>query len=255
MRKEVSNQQELDAIIDTAIAENSPIYLIKAGIYNTSKNPVFIVETSADIRVVAWESSQPRVVAWGSSQPRVVARESSQPRVEAWESSQPRVEARGFVQLSIFGKVIAKLSANCHVNIEGVGAKITGGKRTTVKKDTGADWLNYYGVRAKKGIAVLYKAVHYDYSSNHDRSFKYIPGTKPEASKIDNSECSEGLHFCPHPALCKEFINGDKIRYIACPVQVSEIMIHPNGLYPSKCKAKRVCAPCWEVDEDGNKIA
>lgn len=43
-------------------------------------------------------------------------------------------------------------------------------------------------------------------------------------------------------------------HYMACPVKLSDIVVHPNGDYPQKVKAKSCCAPIWEVDRDGNKI-
>ncbi len=48
--------------------------------------------------------------------------------------------------------------------------------------------------------------------------------------------------------------DSDATKWIACPVKLSEIVTHPDGQYPQKCKAPRVCAPCWEVDRDGNRV-
>jgi hypothetical protein len=41
---------------------------------------------------------------------------------------------------------------------------------------------------------------------------------------------------------------------MACPVALKDIVVHPDGLYPDKIKAKGCCAPVWEVDSDGNKV-
>jgi hypothetical protein len=172
--------------------------------------------------------------------------------VEARESSQPRVVARGYVQLSICGAVIAKLTANCSALIQGKGAKVTGGHKTRVKIDSPKDWCEYYGVAVKRGIAVLYKALNADFTSPHQ--FSYSPGTTPEAPDWDGGkqECGGGLHFSPSPAMAREF-HREAVKYVACPVALKDIAIHPNGDYPQKCKARAACQPIYEVNEDGEK--
>ena len=42
------------------------------------------------------------------------------------------------------------------------------------------------------------------------------------------------------------------VKYVACPVRLTDIAIHPDGDYPQKCKASRVCVPIYEVE--GNRI-
>jgi hypothetical protein len=283
----ITSQKSLDAEIIKADGSYLEVRIDKAGEYEiTSSNPISVIISSneeilicargsSQPRVVARESSQPRVVARESSQPRVEAWGSSQPRVEAWESSQPRVEARGssqprvvaressqprvvasgYVQLSIFGKVVATLTAKCQALIQGAGAEVTGGKQTTIKLKTPKDWCDYYGVPVKNGVATLYKGVNNDFTSHYNPSFKYTPGTKPKAPDWDGgqAECGKGLHFSPHPTMTKEFISEPK-HFVACPVRVKDMVIHPDGSYPQKCKASHVHAPCWEVDEDGNKL-
>ncbi len=220
-----------------------------------SSRPHVVARESSQPHVVARESSQPHVVARESSQPHVEARESSQPHVEAWESSQPHVEAWGYVQLSLAGAVIAKAVATVAVLIRGTKAKVRGGKQTRIKLKTAADWCGFYGVPIKRGIAVLFKAVRDDFKTSQ-HGFLYQPGTTPSAPDWDGGkqECGGGLHFSPSPNAAREF-DGGATKYIACPVKVSEIAIHPDGQYPQKCKAPRVCAPCWEVDRSGKRVA
>src|SRR3990167_8199551 len=219
-----------------------------------SSQPHVVAWGSSQPRVEARGSSQPRVEAWGSSQPRVEARESSQPRVEAWESSQPRVVARGWAQLSIFGQVIVKAVASVAVLIEGIGGKVTGGKQTRRPEiATGKEWCDYYGVPIVRGVAVLYKALDNDFKATHGLS--YAPGTMPKAPDWDGGEveCGGGLHFSPHPQMARAF-KDEETRVVACPVKVSEIVVHKAAEYLEKVKAPRVCAPCWEVDEDEERV-
>jgi hypothetical protein len=44
------------------------------------------------------------------------------------------------------------------------------------------------------------------------------------------------------------------MRFVACPVRVEDIVPHPRGVYPDKVKARGVCAPVYEVDEDGTPV-
>ena len=239
-------------------ASASPLFVVEAGVELRveawgSSQPRVEARGSSQPHVVAWESSQPRVVAWESSQPRVEAWESSQPRVEAWESSQPRVEAWGYVQLSLLGRVIAKISAKVSVLIEG-SAEVQGGQQTRVSRSTAEEWCDYYGVAVKDGIATLYKALDENFVSPHGIS--YAPGAMPVAEDWDGGarECGGGLHFSPTPAMARAF-NAKAKRFCACPVRLAGIAVHSDGGYPEKVKARGVCAPCYEVDEDGERIS
>jgi hypothetical protein len=160
--------------------------------------------------------------------------------------------AWGYVQLSVFGHVTAKVTAKVAVLIEGIGAKITGGKKTIIKKSTAKEWCDYYGLPIKKGVVVLFKALDDNYKSGH--GFLYKPGTVPIAPDWDGGkeECGGGLHFSPHPIMTQEFMPKAK-RYMACPVKLSDIVVHPNGSYPQKIKSKGCCGPIWEVDLYGEK--
>ena len=256
---EVHTQAELNA----ALKKDEAVLLVSGSFeVETTGDPHIVVSAGVELRVVARESSQPRVVAWESSQPRVVAWESSQPRVVAWESSQPRVEARessqprvvarGYAQLSVIGRVIAECAAKVSVLIQG-DAEVQGGQQTRIEINTPTDWCDYYGIEVKDSVATLYKAVGDDFRSPH--GIAYTPGTQPEALDWDggSKECGGGLHFSPVPTMARSF-NPDAKRFVACPVALSDIAVHPDGMYPEKCKAARVCAPCFEVDEDGEPI-
>jgi hypothetical protein len=148
----------------------------------------------------------------------------------------------------------AKLSKFCHAVLMR-GAKATGGTSVSVKLKTPKDWCEYYGVSVIRGIAIVYKAVNEDFSSERDATFKYVPGTTPKADMFDaNDECGPGLHFSPSPKMAKfHFHNGAK-KFVACPVLLSEMVVHLDGNYPHKCKAPHLAKPCWEVDENGDKI-
>ncbi|HYC00434.1 MAG TPA: hypothetical protein VEC57_14955 [Candidatus Limnocylindrales bacterium] len=229
-----------------------------------SSQPRVVARDSSQPRVVARDSSQPRVEAWGSSQPRVEARESSQPRVEAWgssqprvvarDSSQPRVEARGYVQLSVSGRTTVTAGPQCSVLIEGAAPQVEGGQQTRLERSTAAEWCAFYGLPIVDGVVTLYKAVRHDFASNHDPAFFWRPGTLPSVPRMDAHECGVGLHFCPSPGHARAFYNAEDARYIACPVRVDDIRVHPNPDYPTKVKAPRVCAPVFEVTEDGEPI-
>jgi hypothetical protein len=144
-------------------------------------------------------------------------------------------------------------------------AKIKGGRILEMPRpETGAEWCEFYGVEIRKGgglnrklagqdVAILFKAVGKDFVSQH--GCDYSPGTSPSAPDWDGGkeECGGGLHFSPHPVMAEEF-HADPDHFVACPVLVSEIVVHPDGICPAKCKAPRVAAPCWEVDKNGERV-
>ena len=108
-----------------------------------------------------------------------------------------------------------------------------------------------------RDFELKFKAVGDDWCSTNrtpaGKRISYKPGTKPKAPDWDGggAECGGGLHFSPSPHHALEF-NPEATRFVGCPVLVSEIVVHPNGVYPSKVKAPRVYGKCFEVDLDGN---
>ncbi len=211
-----------------------------------SSSAVLRESSSAVLR----ESSS--AVLWGSSSAELRGSSSA----ELWESSSAR---------ALSARCKAKASKYAVVLQHNRAAKISGGRVLEMPRpETGAEWCEFYGVEIRKGggfsrklvgqdVAILFKAVAEGYKAA--RGFSYEPGSIPEASDWDGGdrECGGGLHFSPHPKMAKEFNRGPA-HFVACPVLVSEIVVHPDGTYPQKVKAPRVAAPCWEVDEDGQKV-
>jgi hypothetical protein len=257
---EVRSQAEFDACIE---AGNVPVVI--GCRVSVSKSVRIVAGPDAHIeargssqpRIAAWERSQPSIVARGSSQPHVVARDSSQPHVVARDISQPHVVAWGYVQLSLVGPVVAKASANVSVLVHGGKAEVDGGRITEVDISTPQKWCDYYGVEVKDDVAVLYKGLDNDYSTDNGRrnGVFYRPGTIPVAPDWDGgeTECGHGLHFSPTPAMTLQF-NPSATRFVACPVALTDMVVHPDGKYPNKVKARACAAPVWEVDRLGEKI-
>ena len=223
----------------------------------------FIVTGNA--RVVAWGSSSVEARESSSVEAResssVEARESSS--VEAWGSSS--VEAWGSSSVRVFGCKSVKASKHAVVMQHNPAANITGGRILEMHHpQNGQEWCEFYGVEIRKGgnlsrklagqdVAILYKAVGEKFHTRN--GVHYTPGTAPEAPDWDGgeAECGGGLHFSPHPKLAREFFRGAP-HFVACPVLVEEIAVHPEPSMPEKVKAPRVCAPCWEIDLKGNAI-
>ena len=237
------------------------------------------VEAWGSAHVVAWESAHveawgsAHVVAWESAHvearesAHVVARESAHvvawgsAHVEAWGSA--HVEARGSAHVVAreSAHVVARGSAHvvagkfCPVTtFPRFAGQVSGGVQIKVEFPTSAvEWCEFYGVQVGEGIATLFKAVGDDYRSPH--GVVYLPDTTPSAPDWDGGkeECGGGLHFSPSPAAARAF-NPKAKRYVACPVRLSEIAVHPNANYPEKVKAKEVCAPVWECDIYGKPV-
>jgi hypothetical protein len=133
-----------------------------------------------------------------------------------------------------------------NVNVVGGAVSATG----QVPPPTSAEqWCRFNGVEVENGVAILYKAVDAEFTSRYGTS--YQPGSLPEAPDWDGGErkCGGGLHFSPRPYLALEFTHR-AARYVACPVRLEDIVVQP-GPYQNKVKARGVCAPVYEVDENG----
>jgi hypothetical protein len=123
-----------------------------------------------------------------------------------------------------------------------------------VRPRTAAEWCDYYGVPVQDGVATLFKAVDENFGSYHGVSYR--PGSEPRAPDWDGGEreCGGGLHFSPRPTFALP-VPDDDMRFVACPVRVEDIVFRPDGVYPDKVKAGGVCAPVYEVHEDGTPVA
>jgi len=184
-----------------------------------------------------------------------VAWESSQPHVEARGSSQPHVECSGYCQLSISGNATVRATPTNAILSDGVAA-IEGGIVIVRPQTTTAElWCTEYGVGVEDGVAIVYKGVNDDFRSPHGGI--YTPGSIPVADDWDggNDECGGGLHFSPTPLATKNFYDS-ATRFVACPVALSA-MRPPKATdeYPSKIKASGCCAPVYEVDRYGRRVA
>ena len=208
------------------------------------------IEARGNSSVVAWENSS--VVARGNSS--VVAWENSS--VVARENSS--VVARGNVFVRLFSALKIKASAHVVIMRHGKSRSPEGGRVLEANRpSTPTDWCDHYGVAVENGIATLYKAVDEDFSTDRARSvgISYAPGQAPVAPDWDGGEreCGGGLHASPHPKMALEFNAGK--HFIACPVRLEDIAVHPDGNYPQKVKFKGCAAPCYEVDRDGKPIS
>jgi hypothetical protein len=185
--------------------------------------------------VEAWDRST--VEAWDRSTVEAWDRST----VEAWDRSTVRAWGRSTVRAGQYNAVVR----------ESASAVITGGVVIEMPViATAAEWCAFHGLLVVDGVTTLFKVVGDDFMSS--RGVSYAPGSTPEAKDWDPvPECGGGLHFSPRPWLARQF-DPDGTRYVACPVLVDEIVVHPDGLYPSKVKAPRVVAPgCVECDADG----
>ncbi len=226
---EVRTQQEL---LDALAAKEKYIYLIGGGYFDLSATGLSTVTARGNSTVTAWGNST--VTAWENS------------TVTAWENS--TVTARGNSTVTATSWVaIHKLSPL---------VKITGGIVIEPPQlSTPQVWCDFYGIEVTDGVAIVFKGVMDDFHTSGSYRFAYLPGTTPTAPDWDGGkqECGKGLHFSPHPQMTLEF-QSDAKRFLACPVALSDMSVHPDGTYPQKCKAKGLCAPCWEVDRNGNPI-
>jgi hypothetical protein len=230
----VTTQAELDAAIKDARATDT-IACIGGG--------EFDISGSAQVR--AYDSAQ--VKAYGSAQVR--AYDSAQ--VTAYDSAQVTAYDSAQVTASRY------VAVTRHAGRSGTPV-VEGGVLIDIPRPRTADeWCEVHGVEVTDGVATLYKAVDDDYGTSYSRAagILYAPGTTPEAPDWDGgvAECGGGLHFVARPWEGLGF-NGDATRFVACPVALVDIAVHEDASMPNKIKARRVCGPIVEVDQDGKAV-
>jgi hypothetical protein len=220
------------------------------------------VTASGQARVWAWGRATvngldaSEIEAWGSA--TVMA--SGSGKVEARENA--FVAAGGSVRVWAFGAAMVRASGRAQIEAtdrvsiirHSLTATVSGGHVTDVVRfATPEEWCEHYGVEVDKGVAILYKAVDQDFNSYHGTSYR--PGTEPYAPDWDGGEreCGGGLHFSPRPTFALPRPD-DSMRFVACPVRVADMVVHPQGDYPDQVKAPGVCGPVYEVHEDGTPV-
>ena len=173
--------------------------------------------------------------------------------VRAYDSS--TVRASGAVQ--VLARQTVKVIATAYVAVTILSAHVSVSGGIEIRPpdiDSGSAWCEQYAVEVKRGVAILYKAVDADWKSSYGTTYK--PGSTPSAADWDGgkAECGGGLHFFAHPWMAHRW-NSEFKHIVACPVRVKDIAAHGwSASYPDKVKAPSVCAPCYEVDIDGDRI-
>jgi len=141
----------------------------------------------------------------------------------------------------------------------GLRTKVVGGVQIQLPTiTTAAEWCDFYGVSTDAEVVTLYKVVDREFRSSH--GFSYVPGTTPEAPDWDGGEreCGGGLHFAPSTFHADRWAAPGwwpHQRYVACPVLLSDIVVHKNAQFPDKVKAPRCAGPVYEVDRNGQPVS
>ena len=179
-------------------------------------------------------------------------------------SGSSHVEARGSSHVEAWGSshVVARESSHVvaskfsSISIQSDKSICTGGIQIKIPSIfTPQVWCDYNGVEATDGVVVLYKALDDNYKSGYGA--KYKPDTIPIAPDWDGGvkECGGGYHFCSSPRIAKKRFHEKATKFMACPVALADCATITNPQYRDTIKARGCCAPIWEVDIDGNKIA
>jgi hypothetical protein len=196
------------------------------------------------------------ITAWGSAM--VFAGNSV--TVEALETAvvtagqSATVRAFGSVMVRARGQAQVDAAGRVAVMRHGPGPVVSAAAVTdTIRPTNPEEWCAYYGVPVRDGVATLYKAVDDDFESYHGTSYR--PGSQPSAPDWDGGEkeFGGGLHFSPRPTFALAG-PADEVRFVACPVRLDDIAFRPDARYLNQVKAKGVCAPVYEVHEDGTAV-
>ena len=240
----VTTQQELDAALKEWTADTHYPIEIKGRGY-------FEISGSATV----WASGSATVQAYGSA----TVRASDSATVQAYGSA--TVHASGSATVRAFGSATVRAYGSATVRAGQYNAVVLSGLATSQggvivcvpKLTTPQEWCEFYGVQVIDGVAMLYKGLDVNFKSPYGTS--YQPGETPIAHDWDGGkeECGGGLHFSPRPFMTLEF-NPSATKFCACPVALTDIVVHPHGSSPQKVKARGCCVPVMECDVDGNLI-
>jgi len=232
---EVRTQAELDAAIARQV-QDSNILIVVCG------DGRFVIVTGSPT-MVSWGQSSPRMESWGQSSPTMVSWEQSSPRMVSWGQSSVTGKVGCYSQPTLWRYGSSKIDIPGATILEPPEVK------------TAEEWLDYYGIEVKKGVAVLYKAVDDEFISS--RNFAYKPGTKPKCDDWDPSPdrlCGGGLHFCPAPSVALAY-NSDATKFVACPVKVDSIVVYESAHVSDKVRAPEVAKTVWECTINGDPVS
>jgi len=121
-------------------------------------------------------------------------------------------------------------------------------KTITIKYITKAvfdliNFVNIYKVKKIKNKLILYKFVQSDYTDFYTGKIKYEVGKVvkcPDWNSNINNECGGGLHLSSSINNCKKFHESEDGHALKCEVDIKDILIHPNPLYPEKVRCREV---------------
>jgi hypothetical protein len=183
----------------------------------------------------------------------ITAGDSSKVLVIGHSDELTLVAVKGQAQAIIRGYAKVTTEENTLTQLITLQASISGsGEVRRITSSNPIEWCKVFDLPIEGEYVTLYKALDKDFCSRW-RNFCYLPGTTVEAPDWDpNIECGGGLHFSPSPRMAKEF-NPAATKFVACKVKLSEVLVHPEGVYPEKVKAPRVYE-IFEVDIEGNRL-
>jgi hypothetical protein len=268
-RVDVSTQKQLDA----ALKGGDDPCCVGDGEFTVDGSATVWADGSATVRAdgsaTVWADGSATVWADGSA--TVWADGSATVRADGsatvWADGSATVRAYGSATVRAYGSATVRAGDRVAVHRHSKSADIDGGvvidqtAAPSAEESSAVRWCERYGVTIPDGddpIVVLFKVVSLDYRS--PRGFDYTPGTTPEAPDWDGGkkECGGGLHFSGSPFHAERFASGGwwprNLRYVACPVRLADIIVHPTGDYPDKTKAPRCAGPVWECDIHGNPV-
>ena len=200
-------------------------------------------------------SGQARVWAWGRAS--VTGLEASE--IEAWGAATVMATGSGKVEArenAFGGRRIGTRAGlwSCHGAGQGPGTDRGHGRGQHHPAFAGGDgigrardghrplrhpeeWCEYYGVEVKDGVAILYKAVDEDFNSYHGAS--YGPGTS-HTRRTGTAASGSAAAGCTSPAAdVRAAAPDDSMRFVACPVRLEDMVVHPRATTPTRRRRGR----------------
>jgi len=201
------------------------------------------VEALGNASVRAWGNASVR--AWDNASVRAWGNAS----VEAWDNASVKAFMNTIIR--IFSDGVKILEARQQVVIvyqecegkPGVYDDTVIINKTQKAKLNIRNFIGIYDVKERKNKLVLYKFVQENFTDFYTGKITYKVGQIikcPDWDADENLECGGGLHLSPSIKDCKKFNDSKNGHALKCDVDIKDIIVHPNPLYPYKVRCRKV---------------
>jgi hypothetical protein len=199
------------------------------------------IDSPAGVWLALSKTGSAHVKAWGSA------------HVEA--SGSAHVKASGSAHVEAWGSAHVKASPYVAVHLHSQRVTLAGGvviDMTAIDESDPQTWCDLHGVKTKRGVASLFKALDADLCAGHQYvKTEYAVGKRVTAADWrDDGLCGGGLHLGPTTGHATDY-RSDAKRWVRVEAKVADLRPIIGGTAKAKVKSCKVVA---EVDRWGVEV-